>query len=152
VIDYLAILPLGLAGTAFAVGIIIVNLQTPARAMGLYASIWILLVAYIGRYIPFGVRTLQVALLQVSDELEEASRVGGARQLETLWLVTLPLVKAGITYAWILGFVHAFTEVSASMILSGAHNQVTATAVLQLWSGEAGLQRACALGVLMFVL
>src|SRR5690606_19132135 len=98
------------------------------------------------------VRTLQVALLQVSDELEEASRVGGARQLETLWHVTLPLVKAGITYAWILGFVHAFTEVSASMILSGAHNQVTATAVLQLWSGEAGLQRAYALGVLMFVL
>lgn len=152
IIDYLAILPLGLAGTAFAVGIIIVNLQTPARAMGLYATIWILLVAYIGRYIPFGVRTLQVSLLQVSDELEEASRVGGARQLQTLWYITLPLVKTGITYAWILGFVNAFTEVSASMILAGARNQVTATAVLQLWSGASGLQRACALGVLMFVL
>ena len=101
IVDYLSILPLGIAGTAFAVGVIVVNIETPARWMGLYATIWILFVAYIGRYIPFGVRASQVALLQVSSELEEASRVSGASQAATLWHITLPLVKAGVVYAWI---------------------------------------------------
>lgn len=152
VADYLTALPLGIAGTAFAIGVIVINLQTPARAIGLYASIWILLVAYVGRYVPWGMRTAQVSLLQVSRELEEASRVGGGSELRTLWHITLPLVKPGVAYAWILGLIQAFTEVSASVILSGAHTEVAATALLGLWQGIDGLQRACALGVLMFVI
>lgn len=151
-VDYLSILPLGIAGTAFAVGVIVVNLETPARWMGLYATIWILFVAYIGRYIPFGVRAAQVALLQVSSELEEASRVSGASQAATLWHITLPLVKAGVIYAWILSFVNAFTEVSASAILTGARTQVAAMTLLSLWQTTGGLQKACALGVVMFVI
>ncbi|MET8831758.1 iron ABC transporter permease [Streptomyces sp. NPDC004610] len=152
VVDYLTVLPLGIAGTAFAVGVIVTNLETPLRSLGLYASVWILLVAYIGRYIPFGMRTAQVALLQVSRELGEASRVSGAGQVRTLWHIALPLVRAGVSYAWILGFVQAFAEVSASAILSGPTTQVTAVSLIGLWQGTDGLQRASALGVLMFVL
>ncbi len=150
-VDYLSILPLGIAGTAFAVGVIVINIETPARAMGLYATIWILFVAYVGRYIPFGVRAAQVALLQVSRELEEASRVSGAGQAGTLWYITLPLIKAGVAYAWILSFVNAFTEVSASAILTGARTQVAAVTLLNLWQSTGGLQKASALGVVMFV-
>ncbi|MEQ3553476.1 iron ABC transporter permease [Pseudonocardia nematodicida] len=151
-LDYLTVIPVGIAGTAFAVGVIVSNLETPARALGLYATLSILLIAYIGRYIPFGVRTAQVALLQVSKDLSEASRVTGASQLRTLWHITLPLVRGGIIYAWILGFVQAFAEISASAILSGPTTQVAATALLGLWQGTDGLQRASALGVVMFLL
>ncbi|MFE4494666.1 ABC transporter permease [Streptomyces niveus] len=151
-VDYLTVLPLGIAGTAFAVGVIVTNLETSARALGLYASVWILLAAYIGRYIPFGMRTAQVALLQVSRELGEASRVSGASQLRTLWHIALPLVRAGVSYAWILAFVQAFAEVSASAILAGPTTQVSAIALIGLWQGTDGLQCASALGVLMFLL
>jgi iron(III) transport system permease protein len=151
-IDYLAVLPLGIAGVAFGVGAVIINLETPLRSLALYGSVWILLFAYIGRYIPFGVRSGQVALLQLSAELEEASRVAGRGQLATIWRITVPLVRPALVYAWIFGFVQAFTEVSVSSVLTMSQNPVTATALLGLYFSQQGLQRACALGVVMFTI
>src|SRR5699024_8614923 len=52
-VDYITILPLGIAGTAFAVGVIVIHLQVPLSFLGLYGSILLLLIAYVGRYIPF---------------------------------------------------------------------------------------------------
>ena len=150
-VDYLSILPLGIAGVAFGVGTIIFNLETPLRSLGLYGTVWILLIAYVGRYIPFGVRASQVALLQLSNELEEAARVSGSSQFTTIWRITLPLIRPAIAYSWIFGFVQAFTEVGASSVLSGAQNPVSATALLNLYDSNYGLQRACAVGVVMFV-
>ena len=60
-------------------------------------------------------------------------------------------MKAGVVYAWILSFVNAFTEVSASAILSGARTQVAAITLFSLWQGTGGLQKASALGMVMFV-
>lgn len=149
--DYLSVLPLGIAGTAFAVGVAIAQLRTPAASLGLYGTAGILLVAYAGRYLPWGVRAGQVQLLQISDEIEEASRMSGASQLRTLWHIILPLAKRGLAYAWILGAVQAFTEVSASVILISPRVQVAATSLLSLWTGSFGLPRASALGVIMLV-
>lgn len=151
-IDYLSILPLGIAGVAFGVGAIIINLETVLRSLALYGTVWILLLAYIGRYIPFGVRASQVALLQLSAELEEASRVAGQGQLATLWRITIPHVRPALVYAWIFGFVQAFAEVSVSSVLTVYQNPVTATALLSLYYSQQGLQRACAVGVVMFII
>jgi len=151
-VDYLSILPLGIAGVAFGVGAVIINLETPLRNLALYGTVWILLLGYIGRYIPFGVRTSQVALLQLSAEMEEASRVSGRGQIATLWRITIPLVRPALIYAWIFGFVQAFTEVSVSSVLTVSRNPVTATALLSLYFSQQGLQRACAVGVVMFVI
>lgn len=147
--DYLSVLPLGIAGTAFAVGVAIANLRTPASGLGLYGTIWILLIAYVGRYLPWGVRASQVQLLQLSSELDEASRTCGATELKTIWHIILPLAKRGLAYAWILGVVQALTEVSASVILISPNVEVAATALLRLWTGSYGLPRASALGVVM---
>jgi iron(III) transport system permease protein len=152
ILDYLCILPVGIAGTAFAVGVIILNLETPLSAFGLYGSLWILLIAYVGRYIPFGMRTAQISLLQVSRELEEASRVAGGTQLRTLWHITLPLVRPGIVYAWILGMLQAFPEVSASVMLRGPDMDVAATMLLVLYGRQYGLPLSCALATLLFVI
>jgi len=150
-LDYLCILPLGIAGTAFAVGVIILNLETPFSAMGIYGSLWILLAAYVGRYIPFGMRTAQISLLQVSRELEEASRVAGGSELRTLWSVTLPLVRPGIAYAWVLGFLQGFTEVSASAMLRGANMEVASTAIFDVYGRQYGLSLSCAVAVIIFI-
>jgi iron(III) transport system permease protein len=151
-LDYLCILPLGIAGTAFAVGVIILNLETPMRSLAIYGTVWALLIAYIGRYIPFGMRTAQISLLQVSRELEEASRVAGGSQLRALWDVTLPLIRTGVAYAWILGFLQAFPEVSASVMLRGPNTEVAATVLLVLYGRQYGLSLACALAVFIFAI
>lgn len=151
-IDYITILPLGIAGTAFAVGVIIIHLEVPLNQLGIYGSIWLLLIAYVGRYIPFGMRTAQSSLMQINPELEEAARINGATQTGTLLHITVPLVRAGLTYAFILGFLQSFTEVSTSVMLRGPGREVASTALLAIWQGPSGLPRASALSVVMFLI
>ncbi len=152
ILDYIAILPLGVAGTALAVGIVIVHLNEPFRGLGIYGTLWIMLVAYAARFIAFGVRNSQTALMQVSRELEEAARVHGASQLVTIVLIVLPLVRKSLVYTWILVFILAFPEVSASIVLRGVDTDVSATALLEIWDGTGGLAVACALGMVIFAI
>lgn len=152
IIDYITILPLGIAGTAFAVGVIIIHLEVPLNQLGVYGTVWLLLIAYIGRYIPFGMRTAQSSLMQINPELEEAARISGATQTRTLLQITVPLVRAGLVYAFILGFMQSFTEVSTSVMLRGPGREVASTALLAIWQGPSGLPRASALSVVMFLM
>jgi iron(III) transport system permease protein len=151
VLDYLAVLPLGIAGTAFAAGLIIVYLNPPLSALGVYATLWILLIAYVTRFIPFGVRYCQTAFMQVAQELEEAARLGGANWFQTVWHILLPLIKRGALYAWIVVFLSAFPEISASILLRNIGTDVIATAILDMWDGTGGLPAASALSVLVFL-
>ena len=151
ILDYLAILPLGIAGTAFAAGLIIVYLNPPLSALGVYATLWILLIAYVTRFIPFGVRYCQTAFMQVAQELEEAARLGGANWFQTVRHILLPLIKRGALYAWIVVFLSAFPEISASILLRNIGTDVIATAILDMWDGTGGLPAASALSVLVFL-
>jgi iron(III) transport system permease protein len=152
VLDYLAILPLGIAGTAFAAGLIIVYLNRPLSALGVYATLWILLIAYVTRFIPFGVRYCQTAFMQVSQDLEEASRLSGANWFQAVRHILLPLIKRGALYAWIVVFLSAFPELSASILLRNIGTDVVATAILDMWDGTGGLPAASALSVMVFLL
>jgi iron(III) transport system permease protein len=151
VLDYLAILPLGIAGTALAAGLIIVYLNRPLSALGVYATLWILLIAYVTRFIPFGVRYCQTAFMQVSQDLEEAARLGGANWFQTVRHILLPLIKRGAVYAWIVAFLSAFPEISASILLRNIGTDVVATAILDMWDGTGGLPAASALSVIVFL-
>jgi hypothetical protein len=90
--------------------------------------------------------------MQVNPELEEAARISGATQTGTLLRITVPLVRAGLTYAFILGFMQSFTEVSTSVMLRGPGREVASTALLAIWQGPSGLPRASALSVVMFLI
>ncbi len=150
VLEYLYNMPSGIAGTALAMGLIFMYLTRPLSSLRIYGTIWILLVAYVTRMLPSGTRYCQSALLQVSYELEEASRVSGASWRGTLVKVTLPLVKTGVVYAWILTFIMAFPELSASVMLRNPKTDVVSTAILNLWDGSGGLPQAAAFGMVVF--
>lgn len=152
ILDYLSILPMGIAGTALAAGLIIVYLTPPFVRLAVYGTNWILLIAYTTRFTPTGMRFCQSALLQVGKELEESSRVSGANQTQTLRYVTIPLIKNALLFAWILVFIQTLPEISASTLLRGAGTDVISTAILDMWDGTGGMRSASALGVILFVL
>ena len=74
-LDYSSLLPLGLPGIVIAVALIQFWLATP---MALYGTLTILLLAYVGRYIPLAVRAANASLRQVDASLEESAQVLGA--------------------------------------------------------------------------
>lgn len=128
-LDYLAILPLGLPGTVLAVGLIQAFIRPPIR---LYGTIWILLVAYIARFIPLAVRSASAALRQVDPSLEEAARITNASWLQTIRLILVPLIRPGLLVAWLLVFIPALGELSATVLLYTSGTETIAVAIFRL--------------------
>jgi iron(III) transport system permease protein len=146
-LDYLSLVPLGLPGIVLAVGLIQAWIRPP---LVIYGTIWILLVAYIARYVPFAVRSANTSLRQLDPALEEAARITGAPWLTSLLAVTIPLIKRGMLSGWLLIFVPALRELSASVLLFTSGTETIAVSIFQLYE-EGYLESVCALAVVTLV-
>jgi iron(III) transport system permease protein len=129
-LDYAALVPLGLPGIVMAVALIQFWLTMP---VALYGTLAILLLAYVGRYIPLGVRAANASLRQVDPSLEESARVLGASWAGTLREITLPLIRPGLFAGWLLVFVPVIQELSASILLFSSNSITLAVAVYNLY-------------------
>jgi iron(III) transport system permease protein len=129
VLDYLAILPLGLPGTVLAVGLLQAFIRPPFR---IYGTIWILLVAYMARFIPLAVRSASSALRQVDPSLEEAARITNASWVQTIRLILIPLVRPSLIVAWLLVFIPALGELSATILLYTSGTETISVAIFRL--------------------
>jgi len=129
-LDYFALIPLGLPGIVVAVALIQFWLAMPVP---LYGTLAILLLAYVGRYIPLGVRAANAALRQIDPSLEESAQILGASWLTTMREVTLPLIRPGLFAGWLLVFVPVIQELSASILLFSSSSITLAVAIYNLY-------------------
>ena len=150
VLEVLSVLPYSLPGTVLAIGVI---LAWSGNILGisLYNTIWIILVAYIARYLSFSMKSSSAALLQVHPSLEEAARTCGASHMESLTDVTLPLIRPAMVSGFFLIFLPAMREVTTSILLYGPY---TRTLGVQIYSlRDAGMiPQAAALGSVAIVI
>ena len=129
-LDYASLIPLGLPGIVMAVALIQFWLAMPVP---LYGTLAILLLAYTGRYVPLGVRSANTSLRQIDPSLEESARILGASWGYTMKEVTLPLIWPGLFAGWLLIFVPAIQELSASILLFSSKSITLAVAVYNLY-------------------
>jgi iron(III) transport system permease protein len=147
-LDYASLVPLGLPGIVVAVALIQFWLRVPVP---IYGTLAIILLAYTGRYVPLAVRSASAALRQIDPSLEETARVTGAGWLRTFGSVTLPLARPGLFAGWLLVFVPAIQELSASVLLFSSGSITLAVAVYNLY--ETGyLEPVAALAVVTMVI
>jgi iron(III) transport system permease protein len=139
-LDQVSMVPIALPSMVLAIGL----LWTYAglTLLPIYGTIFILLVAYVTHFLPFGVRAAAGALRQLHPELEDAARVAGAGLIKTLRFVVFPLTRPTLMAAWTLLFILAMQEVSASILLYSSRSTVLSVAVFDLW--EAGNVNALA--------
>jgi iron(III) transport system permease protein len=130
ILDYIALVPLGLPGIVMAVALIQFWLAMP---VALYGTLAILMLAYVGRYIPLGVRAANTALRQIDPSLEESAHILGARWWTTMREITLPLMRPGLFAGWLLVFVPVVQELSASILLFSSSTITLAVAVYNLY-------------------
>src|SRR5215204_1700181 len=129
-LDYFALIPLGLPGIVVAVALIQFWLAMP---IALYGTLAILLLAYVGRYIPLGVRAANASLRQIDPSLEESAQILGAKWTTTMREITLPLIRPGLFAGWLLVFVPVIQELSASILLFSSSSITLAVAVYNLY-------------------
>ncbi|MEG1459273.1 MAG: iron ABC transporter permease, partial [Acetivibrio sp.] len=121
VLEVLSILPYSIPGTVLAIGVILS--WSGALKINLYNTIWIILIAYLARYLSFSMKTSSAALLQVHPSLEEAARTCGASHTESLKDITLPLIRPAMVSGFFLIFLPAMREVTTSVLLYGPYNR-----------------------------
>jgi iron(III) transport system permease protein len=145
VLESLSFLSFSFPGIVIGVGFMWFFVKTP-----LYATIGSLLIGYIATYLPYGIRPLTSAFVQIHRDLEESARVCGGGMFYTLRRIIIPLLIPGIVSAWILMATMFVRELSVSVVLSRPGNEVLAVQVLRF--AEDGLWgKLSALGILMIL-
>jgi len=148
-LDYICILPVAVAGLVAGMAYLWAWISLP---IGIYGTVWILILAYISRFTPQGLRAVSSSMTQIHPELEEASRISGCGVMGTIWRILFPLVKPGVFSAVTLIMLLSVRELSASIFLYTSKSIVMTVLVYDLWeSGSWGPVAVTAL-CLSFVL
>jgi iron(III) transport system permease protein len=148
-IDLIAWLPWMMPGMVLGLGFLWGFALLP-RAIGIYGSLWALLLAYLSLGTPLSVRTMSTAFGQLSYDLEESSRVHGASWTRTFRSIVVALTLPSFSVGWILTFFMIFRELSASVLLYSVGNEVLPVTVLRLWE-EGKAEDVSAIAVLMLI-
>ena len=114
VIEGLTFIPWAFPGTALAIGLLWTYVYVP---LPIYGTLWILLIGYITRFLPYGLRTMTSTIVQLHDDLAQASMACGAGFLTTFRRILLPLLRPGFIAGWIILATIFLREFSTSIFL-----------------------------------
>jgi iron(III) transport system permease protein len=136
ILDQLATTPLIFPGIVMGVAFLMIFLAIPVP---IYGTVWALMLAYMVRYLPYGLRYTYTGVLQIHIELEEAAGVAGATPVGALRRIIAPLLSPALLSGWLFIFLLATKELAVAILISGSKSQVVAVGMYDLWvNGQGG--------------
>ena len=137
IFEFLTMLSFAVPGTVIGVGYILAFNVPPIEITGTGV---ILVVCFIFRNMPTGIRAGIAAMSQLDPSLDEASLTLGARSFTTLRRILLPLLRPALIAALVFGFVRAMTAISAVIFLVSADYDMATSYILgRVEFGDYGL-------------
>jgi ABC-type glycerol-3-phosphate transport system permease component len=105
---------------------VIVPLYTASVDIGLYDTLWVLIIVYSAWLVPTLVWLLRGFIAAVPAELEESARIDGCSRVGAFWRVTVPLLRPGLLAAGVLVFVMVWNEflIGYSLTLSDGNRMI----------------------------
>ena len=153
-LDFLAFTPIAIPGIVMGLALMFLYLHVPVP---IYGTIWILLIAFVTKYMPWATRNTNAALLQIHKELEEASEVSGASWLQTFRRVLVPLLVAAFASGFLYIFSHIMREISTAILLYSPQSNLLSIIIWELWQagtiaevGAVSVMLVLLLGVVTF--
>jgi len=146
-LDFLAFVPITVPGIVLGMALSLLYVAMP---IPIYGTIWVLLIAYVTRFIPYGMRAASGAILQIHSELEEAAATSGASWWETFKRVTLPLLRPGFAAGWIYICIVSFREFSTSVLLATGESRVLSILLYTMFE-QGQVTVVAAIGILMIL-
>jgi iron(III) transport system permease protein len=142
-----AYLPFSIPAVVFTLGVVLAFIRPP---LALYGTLWIILVCYFGRFLPFAIQPLSDALRQIDISLQEAARVVGSTTFATTTRIMLPLLRFAAVSTALLVLIACLREiVSIALLFSPSTETLMMTGML-LWS-EGQVQLTAAIVVLLVI-
>jgi len=147
-LDNLSSLPLVFPGLVLGLSIMICYLYLD---IGVYGTIWIMLIAYATRFLPYGTRYASTSMVQIHKELEESAAMSGATWATSFRRIVLPLLKPGLLAGWIYVLIVSIRELSSSILLYSPGTEVVSIMIWELWQNGQYVELS-ALGVMLILL
>ncbi len=142
--DQLVTVPLVFPGLVLGVALLELSLRLP---IPIYGTLWLIVLAFMIRYMPYGMRYSFTGILQIHPELEQAAGVAGAGRGTMLRKVVFPLLWPAMASGWLFIFLLCAKEMSLPLLLAGPNSQTISVAMFDLWSNGQGGEVA-ALGLI----
>jgi len=146
-IDNLASLPLVFPGLVLGLAIMVCYLNV---RIGVYGTLWIMLIAYITRFLPYGMRYNATSMLALHKELEESAAMSGASWGMAFARIVLPLLKPGLIAGWIYVVIVSVRELSSSILLYSPGSEVVSIMIWEYWQNGQYVELS-ALGVMLII-
>jgi iron(III) transport system permease protein len=149
VLEFALMLTFAVPGTVLGVAYVLTYNVPPLEITG---TALILVLCFVFRNLPVGVRSGLAAMSQLDRSLDEASTTLRASTVTTLRRVVLPLLKPAIVTALVYSFVRAVTTVSAVIFLvSAEHEMATVYIINRVINGDYGLAIAYASALILLM-
>ncbi len=150
ILEFLGMLPFSVPGSVIALGVILA--WSGKFGINLYNTVWIILIAYIARYMAFSLKANSAALEQVHDSLVEAARASGATMAQALRDIVVPLVRPGMVAAFFLIFLPALRELTVSVLLYGPTTRTIGVAIYTLNEDGETVYSAALAGIALIII
>jgi iron(III) transport system permease protein len=131
-IELVGTYPIGIPAVVFSIALLMTFLSVPGLK-SIYSSPLPLMLAQLIVCLPFALRIISSSVIQLHDEMVEASTTSGAGWGRTIRLVILPLLRRSILYAGLATFILAFREFGAVVLLVTANFTLLPTLTYSLW-------------------
>jgi len=149
-LDFLSWLPWSIPGILLGVALLWTFLQTKIF-LPIYGTIYLLMIAMVIKSMPFGAQMIKSVLLQLGNDLEEASKVCGGTWFDTFRRVILPLTMPALLTVGLVGFISAARDISTVVLLGSGKSRTLSLLMLDFAAG-AEFEKATVVAVMIVAL
>ncbi|MGH7774125.1 MAG: ABC transporter permease [Candidatus Binatia bacterium] len=149
-LDFISWLPWSIPGILLGMALLWTFLLIH-KTVPVYGTMYALVIAITISGMPLGVQVIKSFLMQLGDELEEASRVAGASWFETYRRILLPLLFPCLVIVGLLEFISAARNISTVVLLSTGRTRTLSLLMLDFSAG-AELERATVVAAIIVLL
>ena len=148
--DFLITLGSGTPSVVIALGLIMT--MKGNFGINIYNTAYIMIIAYMIKYLMMGMRTVVSAMSQIHVSLEECSQISGASWTRTMFRITGPLIFPSIAAGWFLIFIPSFYELSMTTLLYSSTTKTIGFQLYEYWTFTSQpMSCAMAFGILLIV-
>ena len=149
-IEFSSLLSMAIPGTVIGVGYVLAYNKPPLVLTG---TATIIVLSFVFRSMPVGIRAGIASLQQIDPAIEEAAQDLGASSFKVFTSVTIPLIKSAFFSGLIYSFVRSMTAVSAVIFLvSASYSLLTVSIMSQVDGGKLGVAAAYSTVLIFIVL
>jgi iron(III) transport system permease protein len=130
ILDVLSFMPHATPGVVLGLALLLVYLILP---VGVYGTIWIIVIGQITLFTSLGTRLMTGSVAQLQVGLEEASAASGATLSRTWFHVIMPLLRRPFANGFLLVFMASMQNLTLPLLLASDNNTVLSSLIYSKW-------------------